>query len=795
MRTLLLGEGWNDGVYSASAPNPSPRLIASCFALFVLVWTLYGMVEGVGKSIHGDLAEAYAWGREFQLGYHQHPPLWAWAAGAWFRVFPHQDWAFRLLAIINAAVGLLGSWFLIGRFAKGWERIASAALLLVVPFYTFLGFKYNANAAFLSLWPWTLYAFVRAVEGCRAGDALLFGVLAAASLLSKYYAVVLLITCFAASLAHPNRRAYYRSASPYISIVTCTVLCLPHAVWLLRAGAPPLSYALSRTGYGLGRAVLTAIELPASIAAYHVVVVAILLVASRGPNPLGPRPRRGSLERLCLDILVAAPIVLTMLFGIALELKLSVAMMIGCFPLLPLLLLERMPPADPRRVARLAVVAAAAVAAGALLLSPPIAYLEFALTKRLPTASAVSGPVTKPTYLELARTKRLPPAVVSDSITEPNRELAEAATELWRKEFGTPLRIVGGSMPYDTLTGFYSSDSPSVFIGLDWRKAPWITPERIADEGLLALCKETDLGCAENVAPLLTPETRRQTLAVHHELWGIQQPTMVFDAYIVPPAASSNPPLVAAAFPAGRSAEVGSSVTAFATITNTGASTAIGCAIAPSATVKLPSNFSYQTTDPATNTPTGTANTPVDIPAGAPQSFVITETPTKALPTLYGDFLFVCANAKVAPQTNGLNTLSVSVSVATAPVPDVVALAASDDPGFVDIPGATGNGVFAFATINLGTDATITASANTGATNLPVTLTLCQTDSTSGACLAAPAPGVTADMVPNAISTFAIFVTGSAAVADMPGVNRVFVTFTDAAGVLRGETSVAVRTQ
>jgi hypothetical protein len=32
-------------------------------------------------------------------------------------------------------------------------------------------------------------------------------------------------------------------------------------------------------------------------------------------------------------------------------------------------------------------------------------------------------------------------------------------------------------------------------------------------------------------------------------------------------------------------------------------------------------------------------------------------------------------------------------------------------------------------------------------------------------------------------------------VANSPGVNRVFVTFTDSGGVLRGETSVAVRTQ
>jgi hypothetical protein len=54
---------------------------------------------------------------------------------------------------------------------------------------------------------------------------------------------------------------------------------------------------------------------------------------------------------------------------------------------------------------------------------------------------------------------------------------------------------------------------------------------------------------------------------------------------------------------------------------------------------------------------------------------------------------------------------------------------------------------------------------------------------------------VTVDIPPNATPTFGVFVAGSAPVADMPGVNRVFVTFTDAGGVLRGETSVAVRTR
>jgi hypothetical protein len=261
-------------------------------------------------------------------------------------------------------------------------------------------------------------------------------------------------------------------------------------------------------------------------------------------------------------------------------------------------------------------------------------------------------------------------------------------------------------------------------------------------------------------------------------------PTFVQDS-------TTNIALAAAVLPLSRSVEVGATATAFATMINAGPGTASTCTIAPA--TSIPARFVFQTTDPTTNALTGTANTPVDIPQGAAQSFVIAFTPTAAFGPADVAFTFGCANANPAPSTVGVNTLILSAS--TTPVPDIVALAASGDPGYVDIPGATGTGVFAVATVNLGADATITAAANTGESNLPVTLTLCQTDPTSGACLAAPAATVTTDIPPDATPTFGIFVTGSAPVADMPGVNRIFVTFTDASGTLRGETSVAVRTQ
>jgi hypothetical protein len=258
------------------------------------------------------------------------------------------------------------------------------------------------------------------------------------------------------------------------------------------------------------------------------------------------------------------------------------------------------------------------------------------------------------------------------------------------------------------------------------------------------------------------------------------------------PDTASNLTLVAAVLPDSRSVQIGATPTAFATMINAGPADASTCTIAPA--TSIPASFVFQTTDPTTNALTGTANTPANIASGAAQSFVIAFTPTAAFPPTDVAFAFTCANAPApAASITGVNTLNLSAS--TTPVPDIVALAASGDPGYVDIPGATGTGVFAVATVNLGIDATITAAANTGAANLPVTLLVCQTDPASGACLASPSATVATDIPPNATPTFGIFATGSAPVADMPGVNRVFVTFTDSNGVLRGETSVAIRTQ
>jgi hypothetical protein len=251
--------------------------------------------------------------------------------------------------------------------------------------------------------------------------------------------------------------------------------------------------------------------------------------------------------------------------------------------------------------------------------------------------------------------------------------------------------------------------------------------------------------------------------------------------------------LLAAVLPASRSVKVGVTATAFATIINTGAATAPACFIAV-ANTSLPLTAIYQTTNPTTNALTGPPSAPVDIPAGGSQSFVIALTPSAVLLPTNITLVFGCANTGSAPSYTGLNTLLLSAS--TNATPDVVALAAtSTNDGILHVSGPTGSGAFATATVNVGAAGSITASAKTGATNLPLTLNICQTNPASGQCLQTPAPTVTVTIAANATPTFSIFATASGAIPLDPANSRIFVTFSDTGGAVRGETSVAVQTQ
>jgi hypothetical protein len=239
---------------------------------------------------------------------------------------------------------------------------------------------------------------------------------------------------------------------------------------------------------------------------------------------------------------------------------------------------------------------------------------------------------------------------------------------------------------------------------------------------------------------------------------------------------------------------VGNTGFIFATILNLGAGSATSCGITP--TTNVPAAFTFRMTDPVTNAITGGPNQPAAcVSPGLPgQTYVIGFTPNQEFgPTEVG-FAFQCNNAGPAPVVVGLNTLLLSAS--PGPVPDIIAVAATiNHDGIVNIPGATGTGVYSVATFNLGAGASITVTGDTGGANIPVNVLVCQTDPGSGSCFQPPATSVQAQIDTNATPTFGVFVQGNGVVPFDPAQNRIFLRLIDGGGNTRGSTSAAVRTQ
>jgi hypothetical protein len=250
----------------------------------------------------------------------------------------------------------------------------------------------------------------------------------------------------------------------------------------------------------------------------------------------------------------------------------------------------------------------------------------------------------------------------------------------------------------------------------------------------------------------------------------------------------------AAILPASRSVQVGATATAFATVINGGPGQAVGVGL--SLATPLLGTFSYQMTNPATNQPIGSPNTPVNIPAGGFQTFVVSITPSALLAPTDVKFFFSGANTFPTPALTGIDTLLLSASL--NPVPDLIALAATPSGDLITtIPGNSGMSAFAVAAANVGVTGSITVSADTGAANLPLAISVCETD-INAACIPGLGPGasVTTTITAGATPTFSIFVTAlGAPVPFNPAANRIFVRFKDAGNVTRGSTSVAVRTQ
>ena len=186
-------------------------------AAYAAIWALYAIVAKSSQGINADLGEMVVWSRNIDWGYPKHPPLPAWILWGWFSIFPQADWAYYLLSGLNLGIGLYFSFLLCGLWLDGEKRAVAPFLLALIPFYNFIGLKWDQNSILIPIWALATWAFVRSFQDRHKGYAALAGVAAAAAMLVKYWSAFLVLALVVAALADRRRAAYFRSAAPWIT--------------------------------------------------------------------------------------------------------------------------------------------------------------------------------------------------------------------------------------------------------------------------------------------------------------------------------------------------------------------------------------------------------------------------------------------------------------------------------------------------------------------------------------------------------------------------------------------------
>src|SRR3954447_5708159 len=228
---------------AASDDHAGLRLVVAFAALHAVLWTVILTILKAGQDVHFDVAEAYAWGQKFLLGYGKHPPLSGWVAGVWFKFFPVTDWASYALAMATLGCGLVICWLLALRVVDRRRAFFVVVMLALYPIFNFKGFKYNPDLLQLITLPLLVLAYLSAFQRRSVISGLWLGLAGALALMTKYWVLTMIGAIGLAALIHPQRLQFLRSPAPWVAIATLVLAMIPHLIWLKQVDFAPLTYA------------------------------------------------------------------------------------------------------------------------------------------------------------------------------------------------------------------------------------------------------------------------------------------------------------------------------------------------------------------------------------------------------------------------------------------------------------------------------------------------------------------------------------------------------------------------
>ena len=499
-----------------------------CFvAAHVVLWTVILMQLKAAQDVHFDVAEAYAWGQKFLLGYGKHPPLSGWIAGLWFMVFPATDWATYALAMTVLGCGLMICWLIALRVVDHRRAFFMVVMLALYPIFTFKGFKYNPDLLQLVTLPLVVLAYLGAFDKRTVRSGVWLGLAAAAALMTKYWALTMIGAVGLAALIHPARLLFLRSPAPWVAIATLALAMVPHVIWLKQVNFLPFTYAAD--SYAISSRA-QALELALGYIGHNlallVVPVALAAVAlawsprwwvllARRPlafvaQPWSRRVNPGVFEAQAINVWIIQIVVLIgpPLGALIFEIYIKTDWGIPLFFLTPLAFIA----IPTLRVQRWALVRITAI----------WLILTIATLFAAPFIAAKNFPERVDVFLSFSN----------------RSDLARELTELWHQRFHSRWMVVVGATDVGEPMTFYSPDHPKPLSPVE----PWSSGLTSVEEtkrlGFIGICDTTgwQLRSCERWMLENASSAERLTITTQRSFRGKTGAAVRWEIYVVPPA-------------------------------------------------------------------------------------------------------------------------------------------------------------------------------------------------------------------------------------------------------------------
>ena len=491
-------------------------------ALHAWFWTFILINLKAAQDVHMDVAEAFAWGQKFQLGYGKHPPLAGWVAGLWFKMFPVADWATYALAMTTLACGLVICWLIALRVVDYRRAFFVVVMLALYPIFNFKGFKYNPDLLQLVTLPLMVLAYLNAFEKRTARSGLWLGLAAALALMTKYWVLTMIGAIGLAALIHPDRLKFLRSPAPWVAIAVAVAAMVPHLMWLKEVDFVPLTYA--GDVYGLSSRVRSAelvlvyvahnlalLVLPVALTGLAIVWTALVRrpsaalagIWSRGANAGVNGSQALNIWIIQIVVAVGPPV-----GGVIFTVYMKTDWGISLFFLTPLAL----------------------VAIPALRL-PRIALFRItAIWLLLTLVMLVASP-----YIAAREMAENPNAALSYGARS---QLARELTQEWHTRFHSRWPVVAGTTEVGEPMTFYSPDHPAPFTPGELWSSGLTSLEEARRLGFIGICDTTDgrLPVCEAWMAANGKDAEQMEVTTQRFFHGHPGPAITWKVYIVPPA-------------------------------------------------------------------------------------------------------------------------------------------------------------------------------------------------------------------------------------------------------------------